>query len=165
MIKQVIITLISFLFLSLLQFAFFKGLILYCNLHIILFFAVLFAIFLSKRHKKESAVFPLFLMSGLLYDFHSQYFFGIYLIVFFLLAPIIFFLAKNIDTSRYFGVLAIVEASLLFFYVFLEMLFLVFEQKILKTAPLEVFVNLLMFFVLWSVIYVFQKKFSKIRNA
>ena len=160
MIKEIIYFALIFFLLGLIQFSFLKGLITSFNFHFLLFLSVFLLAFFEKKFSGKTLFF--FLAAGLLYEFHSQSFFGVYLGTFSLLFLSTSLVRKTVDISRYFGGLTLFMASLLGFYVFLEMSSLVFTGGILRINLLEIAANFLLFLILWSIVYVFQKKTSKV---
>ncbi|MCD6115174.1 hypothetical protein J7J74_02740 [bacterium] len=160
MIKEIIYFALIFFLLGLIQFSFLKGLITSFNFHFLLFLSVFLLAFFEKKVSGKTLFF--FLAAGLLYEFHSQSFFGVYLGTFSLLFLSTSLVRKTVDISRYFGGLTLFMASLLGFYVFLEISSLVFTGGISRINLLEIAANFLLFLILWSIVYVFQKKSSKV---
>jgi len=160
MIKEIIYFTLIFFLLELVQFSFLKGLIVSFNLHFVLFLSVFLLVCFEKELSGKIPFF--FLFAALLYEFHSQLFLGVYLGAFSLLFLSISLISKTIDISRYFGGFTLFIASLLMFYFFLEIFSLVFTEKIFRINLLEIPANFLLFLILWSIVYVFQKKTSKV---
>ena len=160
MIKKIVYFVLVFFLLGLVQFSFLKGLIVSLNLHFVLFLSV----FLLTCFKKELSgkISFFFLLAALLYEFHSGFFFGIYLGTFSLLFLSLSLVRKTIDISRYFGGFALFVISLFGFYVFREIFSVILTERILIVNLLEIPANFLLFLILWSIAYVFQKKTSKV---